>query len=304
MTATAQNAAPRSVGSRPPEIEEWLNGRVIHPLSDRLTDALVPTGVTPNMVSAFGVVSSIGAGVFYALPGWPATTLIAFLFHLGWHVFDGSDGDLARRTGKSSPSGEIVDGICDYLSHVAVYAALAWVLSTEIGGWAWLIALAAGVSRAVQANHYESARRTYQWWVYDNPWIRQNVAKGDERPGGWARLTAGLADGYLAVSRWASADDSALVAQHERLMAGPHAQAARALYAARFLPLVKRASLLGALHETQAIFAAMLIGMTTGYGPLYVFVYELVVLNLVMVRSISAQKTANARLAQEMAALA
>ena len=303
MTTATQTGAPRSMASRPPELEEWLNGRLIHPLSDRLTDALVPTGITPNMVSAFGVISSVGAGVFYAMPGWPLTTAIAFLFHLGWHVLDGADGDLARRTGKSSPSGEIVDGICDYLSHIVVYAALAWVLSVQIGPWAWVLALAAGASRAVQANHYESARRTYQWWVYGVPWIRQNLGADALPPAGWPRLRARLARGYLTISRWASADDSALVAEHDQLIGTAAADAARDLYARTYLPLVKRASWLGALHETQAVFVAMLLGGPLGVGPLYLFLYELVVLNGVMALSIQAQKRANAKLARELAAL-
>lgn len=307
MTAAAQAAPPRASGGRPPELEEWLNGHLVHPLSDRLTTALVPTTITPNMVSAFGVVASIGAGIFYAVPLWPVSTVIAFLFHLGWHVFDGADGDLARRTGRISPSGEIVDGICDYLSHVAVYGALAWVLSVGMGAWAWLLALAAGICRAIQANHYESARRTYQWWVYDHPWMRQSLSDAPPPASGWARVAGALARGYLKVSALASADDSALVAQHERLAGGPHAEAARALYARTYLPLVKRAAWLGALHETQAVFVCMLFGplLAAGqvWGPLVLFGYEIVVLNVVMVASIDAQKRANAKLAAEMAAL-
>src|SRR3954468_19218538 len=97
VTATADTAKPKPNGGRPPELEESLNATLVHPLSDRLTTALVPTGITPNMVSAMGVVASIGAGIFYALPAWPFATVIAFLFHLGWHVLDGADGDLARR---------------------------------------------------------------------------------------------------------------------------------------------------------------------------------------------------------------
>jgi hypothetical protein len=248
-------------------------------------------------------VASIGAGIFYALPGWPFTTAAAFVFHLGWHVLDGADGDLARRTGRMSPSGEIVDGVCDYLSHVAVYGALAWVLSVQIGPWAWLLAIAAGVSRAVQANHYESSRRTYQWWVYDHPWMRQSLR--DSPPAqGWARFAGGLARGYLKVSAWASADDGALIAERERLKGGSQAEAARKLYAKAYLPLVKRAAWLGALHETQAVFVCMIVGGPTGWGPLLLFVYELAVLNAVMAWSIARQKRANAKLAAELAALA
>jgi hypothetical protein len=295
------SAAERARAGRPPELEEALNAKLVHPLSDRLTTALVPTGITPNVVSAMGVVASIGAGLFYAMPGWPFTTALAFAFHLGWHVLDGADGDLARRTGRMSPSGEIVDGVCDYLSHVAVYGALAWVLSVQIGPWAWLLAIAAGVSRAVQANHYESSRRTYQWWVYDHPWMRQSLS--DRPPArGWARLAGALARGYLKVSAWASADDAMLLAHRARLMGGPEAGPARNLYAKAYLPLVKRAAWLGALHETQAVFVCMLVAGPTGWGPLILFAYELIVLNGVMAWSSAPPNRAEAHQATDRAA--
>jgi phosphatidylglycerophosphate synthase len=191
MSSSSAAGATPSQG-RPSEIEEWLNRVLIHPLSRRLTTVLIPTGVTPNMVSIMGVVmAAVAAGLYGGLP-WPISALLGFVAHLGWHVFDGADGDLARRTGKSSPSGEVVDGICDYLSHVVIYVVFAMVLAAQFrsgqwgqlsGAWGWVLAIVAGLSRAVQANHYESSRRTYQWWVYGIPWIRQGLSEGRHRMG-------------------------------------------------------------------------------------------------------------------------
>ena len=63
------------------------------------------------------------------------------------HVVDGADGDLARLTGRSSPIGEMVDGLCDYLSHIVLYLVLGWWLSgtggTFSGGAAWGLMLSA-----------------------------------------------------------------------------------------------------------------------------------------------------------------
>ena len=302
MTAIPDDQLEASSSSRPLEIEEALNRRLIHPLSRRLVTLLIPTGITPNAVSALGVVLAAAAAAAYAatpygLVVWPVGALLGFALHLGWHVFDGADGDLARRTGKSSPSGEVVDGICDYLAHFVVYLVLALLLVPSIGGWAWVLALAAGVSRAVEANHYESARRTYQWWVYDMSWIRQTMAEGSpgERADGFK---AALARVYLGVSGLVSAEDEEMDRLHAAAMASPQARAARALYAACHRPLVKRASWLGALHETQAIFVSMLAG-----SPIYFFVYELVVLNAVMIWSLHAQRRANQALKPRLAAL-
>jgi phosphatidylglycerophosphate synthase len=286
-----RSAAPSR--ARPLEIEEPLNSRVIHPLSRRLVTLLIPTGITPNAVSVLGVAAAAAAAAAYALPLWPVSAVLGLVLHLSWHVLDGADGDLARRTGRSSPSGEVVDGICDYLAHIVVYGVLAWLATDMIGFWAWIMATAAGISRAVQANHYESARRTYLWWLYDVAWIRQTMGAGS---GGGLR--GALARIYLAVSGVVSAEDREMERLHDLAIASPQAAEARALYGRAHRPLVKFASWLGALHETQAIFVAMLAG-----SPVIFFVYELVVLNGVLVWSVLAQRRCNAGLKPKLRAL-
>lgn len=122
----------------------------------------------------------VAAGLFYVQPQWPVAALMGLLLHMGWHVIDGADGDLARLTGRSSPYGEMIDGLCDYASHVILYVMLGILLQGRIGTIAWLPTLAAGVGRIVQANYYEVQRRQYQWWAYGTPWLRQ----GDGSPPG------------------------------------------------------------------------------------------------------------------------
>ena len=148
---------------RPPELEDWLNSRIYHPAARRLALALAPTAVTPNAVSAIGFAAIVAAGLAYLLIPLPLGALIGFLLHASWHVWDGADGDLARLTGKTSPLGEVIDGICDYLGHFCLYGLLAALLDDSIGWVAWPIAILSGCCRAVQANHCESQRRTYLW---------------------------------------------------------------------------------------------------------------------------------------------
>jgi phosphatidylglycerophosphate synthase len=157
--------------ARPRELQDSLNFHLYHPLAWRLALLLARTPLTPNIVSVIGGCCVVAAGIVYAQTylhswGWPGA-LLGMLLHMTWHVVDGADGDLARITGRTSPLGELVDGICDYASHIILYLVLAWLLSFQIGsGWAWPIAVAAGVSHFVQANHVEVQRRQYQWWVY------------------------------------------------------------------------------------------------------------------------------------------
>ena len=173
---------------RPRELQDPLNLFLYHPLAWQLARALARTPVTPNMVSIFGGLIVVAAGAVYAGLAWPASALLGLALHMGWHVVDGADGDLARITGNASPTGELVDGICDYASHIVLYFVLAFMLQGMIGWIAWPIMVFAGFSHAAQSNHVEVQRRQYQWWVYGTPWLRHTheAVEGVARSGFFA----------------------------------------------------------------------------------------------------------------------
>ena len=155
--------APRERPRRARELQDSLNHHLYHPLAWRLARALAPTPVTPNMVSVAGGLFVVAAGVVYWRAPvwglvWPWAPLLGMLLHMTWHVVDGADGDLARLTGRSSPLGELIDGICDYASHIVLYVLLVIVLAPALGwGWAWFWALAAGASHVAPASFVGSA---------------------------------------------------------------------------------------------------------------------------------------------------
>ncbi|MBS0283114.1 MAG: CDP-alcohol phosphatidyltransferase family protein, partial [Proteobacteria bacterium] len=147
------------------------------------------------MVSVFGAAMVCTTGVLYALVGTPLAIGIGFALHLLWHVVDGADGDLARMTGRASPRGEVVDGLCDYGGHTVLYLLLGYALQKVFGPLIWVVVVGAGVSRIVQSVFAESSRRSYQWWAYGVPWIQNNRAAGSTGMGG------ALARFYLKVSQ-------------------------------------------------------------------------------------------------------
>ena len=282
----AISPAPTTATSRPPEVEEPLNTYIVHPMARGLVQLLVPTGISPNLVSVMGVVMMASAAACYALLAWPWSALIGILFHTAWHVFDGADGELARRTGRASPDGEIVDGICDHLSHVILYVVMGAILAERMGPWGWPIAVGAGLSRALHANAYETVRRNYRRWVYDVRWIRQNVGQAAPPPSSspWRRVGHSLAQLYLKTSQVMSANDGAVEAVMLRLLETGKAAQARALYRESQEPMVNCASWLSTNYETVAAALSILIG-----SPIWFLLNELTVLNLVMFTTIRAQ---------------
>jgi len=276
----------------PREMEDWLNFHIYHPLANRLAGLLVPTPVTPNMVSFAGWLLIVAATFLYTGLAWPMSVLLAFPVHALWHIFDGADGVLARRTGKSSPFGELVDGVCDYTGHIILYVALAAFLDDWVGGWAWALATLSGLSRILQSNHSESQRRTYLWRVYGVPWLKNAYAAGGERlerrglfirifePG--ARLYVAIA---AATNRHADRID-ALIARAETRPEG-RAQVNRICRRAQRFPL-KVQTFLGPNIRTVALGVSMAAG-----SPLWYFLFEIVPLNLLLLWSKRLQRRAD-----------
>jgi len=266
---------------RPRELEDALNFHVYHPLAWQLARGLARTPLTPNMVSVIGAGFVVAAAVAYAQPIWPVSALLGMVLHMSWHVVDGADGDLARITGRASPIGEMVDGICDYASHIVLYLVLGWILARDgaLGLsplWSWVLVLAAGLSHGVQANHVEVQRRSYQWWVYDKPWLRVTHDKADAatRKGGLGGLAAaylGLASGVAGNARLIDAEMAVAVhdpARRERIRVAAQVEARPLLHFLKVLGPNPRAIVLG---------LSMLAG-----SPVWYFIYQVVVLNLLL----------------------
>ena len=302
LTGAPGPQAPQPVASqaRPSEIEEALNARFIHPMARAVSIALVPTGVSPNAVSAMGVVMmALACACYLGLP-WPWAAFIGFVFHIGWHVFDGADGDLARRTGRSSTNGEIVDGICDHLSHLILYLTLGWLASSQYGAWGWGWTIVSAASRALQAGSYETARRSYRRWMHGMGWLKQNLGAQKAAKGGlWGKLSTGLGGVYLGMSRLVSADDAALEAAMGRAVAagGARAEAARHIYGARQRPLVKAASVLSTNYETIGVFLSLLAG-----SAIWFLVFQAIFLNLAMAAVVMGERRNYARIVAELEA--
>lgn len=273
------------------EMQDPLNHYLYHPLAWRLALGLARTPLTPNMVSVIGAGFVLAAAAAYAQPWWPFSALLGLALHMTWHVIDGADGDLARITGRTSPTGELVDGLCDYLSHIVLYVVLAWLLQQQVGPVAWLYATAAGLSHIVQSNHVEVQRRQYQWWIYGTPWLR-NTHQGQEvtAKGGLGALVSAYLALASGMTPHALKVDAAVA---EAMRDDPAAlDRIRAAVRAEAPPLLVLCKLLGPNPRAIVLGLAMLAG-----SPLYYFFYQAAVLNALLVISVVRHNRAAARVA-------
>ena len=268
-----------TVTGKPRELQGFLNRTVYHPAARRLASLLVPTPVTPNMVSVFGALMVIAVGVLYARIGTPAAIAAGFAIHLLWHVVDGADGDLARMTGRASANGEVVDGLCDYGGHTMLYVLLAVLLDDSSGAAGWLLAVGAGFSRMIQSVFAESSRRSYQWWAYGVPWLQHSRTM----PGGVGGVLGGI---YLAASNVLTGATKTMNA----IVASAEADPAERQRIARLVresgpALLILPAALGANPRTIMLGLSMLAG-----SPLLFFLVEVTVLNVLLVLGVMAQR--------------
>lgn len=259
--------------SRPAELEDALNGHLYHPLSWRLARRLAPTAITPDMVSAAGALAIMLAALAYSQLAWPWGAALGLALHMGWHVLDGADGDLARLTGRSSPHGELVDGICDYLGHIVLYVTLGFIAAGQIGGWAWALMWAAGASRVVQAAHYEGARRQYSHVVYGTPWMASQTPP---------KSSGARRHPFVVYYLWLTG----IIVPHGIALTAAtqdpeRREPLREAMRARGGEWLGRTSLLSANYRTLAVGAAMLAGR-----PHWYFLFEVLVLGVVLLASL------------------
>jgi phosphatidylglycerophosphate synthase len=299
VSGLQQSEIPRP--QRPRELQDPLNHYLYHPLAWKLARRLAGTPITPNMVSVFGGLMVVIASFSYVGLAWPIGAILGMAMHMGWHVLDGADGDLARLTGRSSPIGEMVDGLCDYLSHIVLYTLLGWMLWQGTGyfsGWnAVGLILAAGLSHAIQANHAEVQKRQYQYWVYGTPWLRMSHNSSDSATArSWASNLVsayiGIASGMTPHALKVDAAVASAADNKTRLMT--IAQTVRA----------ESPSLLFMIKLLGPNPRAVLLGLSTilTATPLWYLLYQAIILNLFLIVSVKMHNASAQRIAKAIMA--
>lgn len=119
--------------------------RPVTVLVDPLAGGLVRAGLSPHLVTGVGTLGVVVSALVCLPRGWfvPGALLVGF-----FACFDILDGALARRGGRSSAFGAVLDASCDRIADGAVFGALVlyWAAQGELGWaavtvWAQVVAL-------------------------------------------------------------------------------------------------------------------------------------------------------------------
>ena len=238
-------------------IEDPSNLWLVHPLSDRLLPPALRLGVHPNTISFAGMGFGALAGAFYWHWHQPLAVVAGFSCMVAWHVMDGLDGKLARASGKASPLGRLIDGLCDYMVFFLVLLPIVFTFDD----WQPVLALAvtSGLCHAVQSAWYEGEREA---------WKRRarGVFAVEQRPAArfWGERL------YNNIEAWLGGGGKGVDA---RLAANPDLLQTYLLATA---PELRRLSILSANNRTIAIAVACLLG-----NPKLYWIWEIAVLSVI-----------------------
>src|SRR5882762_4541616 len=147
------------------EVEGVLDRYFYRPIGFRLAKFFAQLNMTPAAVTLLAGVCGVIAGHLYYYRDL-RVNIVGMLLHVCSNALDNADGQLARLTRSESRRGRIIDSIADHLVFVSIYVHLTLRCVFEGSSAAiWVLALAAGISHALQGAAADYYRNTYLYFV-------------------------------------------------------------------------------------------------------------------------------------------
>lgn len=257
------------------EIAELADVYFFHPLGflcARLTAAL---RMSPTQVTVIGALVGVAGG---AMLYDERLGLWAFAVIILHSIIDSADGQLARITGQVTELGKVLDGGAGYITHAAIFLAIAaGILGRGGSGLIFLWMLLAGIATVAHAQMYEYHRTAYVSVVGDGRVPRQEPAKVVP----WLR---GFYRGYLFMQRaLIGLHAEAEAALSRRAIAGVVREEDRASYRRQFYWPVRGWNLLGdntrfyaigvlaCFHRIDLFFTFVLLPMNLAFVALWLW---------------------------------
>jgi hypothetical protein len=276
------------------EVEGVLDLYFYRPIGFRLAEWFAQLKMTPATVSLLAGVSGVIAGHLYYYRDL-RINIMGMALHVCANALDNADGQLARLTQRESRKGRIIDSVADHLVFVSIYFHLALRCVTEGASPAiWVLALAAGISHALQGAAADYYRSTYLYFVANGGAIRIDSSsevgldyrRWSWRQNPWDKLLLAL---YLNFTR-----QQEVLAPHLKKLRDTASELFRggipgwlqARYRNLAGPMLKWWGLLMTNTRMLGLFAVLLIGQ-----PIYFFWFELIPLNLLFVYLIFREET-------------
>jgi phosphatidylglycerophosphate synthase len=268
------------------EVEGVFDLYFYRPIGFRLAQLFAQLKMTPATVSLLAGVFGIAAGHLYYYRDL-GVNIVGMVLHVCSNTLDNTDGQLARLTHRESREGRIIDSIADHLTFVSVYVHLTLrCLTHGSSPGIFFLALAAGISHALQGAAADYYRSTYLYFVTagartgvdSSSLLRSDYRKLTWRQAPWQKLLLAL---YLNFTRQQEMLAPQLKTLRDVVGQLFHSEIPEWLqirYRNLAHPILKWWRLLMTNIRMLVLFALLFVSQ-----PVYYFWFELIPLNLLFV---------------------
>ncbi len=265
------------------EVEGILDLHFYRPIGFRLAGLFARLKMTPAAVTLLAGTFGVIAGHLYFYRNL-SINIAGMVLHVCANTLDNADGQLARLTHRESREGRIIDSIADHLVFVSIYFHL--TLRYLFEGWSpaiCLLALAAGISHALQGAAADYYRSTYLYFVTpgarsgvdSSSRLRSDYRKLAWRQVPWQKLLLALYLNFTRQQEMLAPRLKTLRDVASRLFRSGIPDWFRTRYRNLTRQMLKWWGLLMTNIRMLVLFALLFIGQ-----PIYYFWFELIPLNL------------------------
>ena len=293
MLEQIESAPTLEATYKAPEVEGVLDLYFYRPIGFRLAQFFERLKMTPAGVTLFAGLFGIVAGHLYFYRNL-RVNIVGMALHVCANALDNADGQLARLTHRETREGRIIDSLADHIGFLSIYVHLTLRYLAEGSSPAiCLLAMAAGISHALQGAAADYYRSTYLYFVTNRARmgldsaavLRSDYQELSWRSKPWNKFLLAL---YLNFTRQQEMPAPQLKKLRDlivQLFQGEIPNWLRTRYRNLASPTLKWWGLLMTNSRMLVLFALLFIGQ-----PIYYFWFELIPLNLLLVYLITRQE--------------
>ena len=293
MPEQIESAPTLEATYKAPEVEGVLDLYFYRPIGFRLAQFFERLKMTPAGVTLFAGLFGIVAGHLYFYRNL-RVNIVGMALHVCANALDNADGQLARLTHRETREGRIIDSLADHIGFLSIYVHLTLRYLAEGSSPAiCLLAMAAGISHALQGAAADYYRSTYLYFVTNRARmgldsaavLRSDYQELSWRSKPWNKFLLALYLNFTRQQEMLAPQLKKLRDLIGQLFQGEIPNWLRTRYRNLASPTLKWWGLLMTNSRMVVLFALLFIGQ-----PIYYFWFELIPLNLLLVYLITRQE--------------